>query len=185
MGRDPQSPGYVPQYTGAPGNYGHGTEMGADLYALYFAGQLKIPTTAGHYSAAVTTLHWISGAFSGIAFDLGHPVVHRIVTAMRDLEDAMRLSTKRLYAAGDGLVQIADTYAATDQGARDEFAELLRRPDNAPLFQNPPGTHLPPEELDPTGEPPEDLPGSEDEIEEILQDAGIQDELGQSEDGEG
>ncbi|MCW2790968.1 MAG: hypothetical protein JWO76_66, partial [Nocardioides sp.] len=104
MSNDPHAPGYEPSYTGAPGNYGSGKELGADLYALYFAGQVKIPTTAGHYSEAVSSLHWISGTFANIAFDLGHPVAHRIVAAMQDLEDAMRVSTTRLFDAGNDLV---------------------------------------------------------------------------------
>lgn len=184
MSNDPHSPDYVPRYTGAPGDYGSGAELGADLYQLYYAGQLKIPTTAGQYAEAVTALHWASKTFADMAWDLPHPVGQRIKDQMYDLEEAMRISTNRLYAAGDALVDIADTYAKTDEAASTEFGRLLNDPTNSPMFDHPPATITPPNESDPAGDPPEDLPTSEGEIEDILDDAGIEDQLEEQQDDE-
>jgi hypothetical protein len=178
---DPHSPDYVPPEASGTGTQGKGTEFGADLYALYYAGQLQIPTTAGHYSEAVGTLHWISGTFAGIAGDLAHSAGDHVLANMRDLEHAMRASTRRLYDAADALVSIADRYAATDGAASDEFTRLLGRKENGQLFDNPPGTHLPPGADDPVGDPP-DLPADETELQEILDDAGIEDAVTDIED---
>lgn len=180
MTTDPHSPSYVPQYTGASGDYGSGTEFGGDLFALYTAGQLTIPATAGHYSAAASQLHWIVGTFQGIASDLGHSAGDHVVANMQDLSDAMRLTTDRLYVAGDALVEIADRYAQTDEGAAAEFGLLLDLPENAPMFENPPVTTPPPGPDDPIGPTP-DLPQDNGELDDLIEEAGLEDELAEDE----
>lgn len=174
---DPRDPDYLPTYTGAPGNYGKGDEFGIDLYAVYHAGVLKIPTTAGHYSSAVTQLHAIIGMMDGIAGELDHVAGWGMKSQTEAVCDAMRVTTSRMYDAGDALVEIVDTYAATDQAARDEFATLLEDPTNAGMFEQIPPRVDPPAETDPPDPsvlpvPPEE---SEEALDDILEDAGIDD----------
>ncbi|WP_133241129.1 hypothetical protein [Nocardioides gansuensis] len=172
---DPHDPDYVPPYTGQDGrDVGSGDRFGGDLYALYSAGQLHIPTTAGHYSQAAAELHYVQALLESIASQLPHPVGHAIARRAEDVYDALRLSTKRLYDAGETLVLIADDYAKTDQEARDQFAGLLER--DASLFDNPPARHDPPRPGDPPTVDPDDVPEEED-LDQILEDADIEDQL--------
>lgn len=177
MTSDPTQPNYVPTYTGAGGDYGKGDEFGIDLFAVYKAGLLHIPTTAGHYAGAVTQMHAIADMLGDIASDLEHVAGWGTRSMARDVADAMRVTTNRLYDAGAALVGIADTYQATDRDASDQFAAMLVDPQHAPMFDQVPPRVTPPAEDDPADpsvlpEPPDDL---QDALDEMLDDAGIED----------
>lgn len=179
MSNDPSSPGYTPKYTGAPGNYGTGKEFGADLLDLYKAGQIHIPTTAGHYSEAVTQLHWAHSQLAQVAGLLGHTSADQTKARLEDVRDAMRVTTNRLYRAGTALVAMADQYAKTDEGACTEFNHLKKEQQSE--FAHPPGHHPPPSPTDPPGTRPE-IPDNDDELDDVLKDAEIEDPKKKSED---
>jgi hypothetical protein len=122
--------GWRPEYTGDDrlGNVGHGEDFGADLYDLYRAGRNELPATARTYSDLTTQVHRRAG-YMEASFDApgrGPTAAHRALLELRDeLHDVLRLTCIRLQEIGEALVTTADSYAATDEEAAEEFTRKL------------------------------------------------------------
>jgi hypothetical protein len=124
------APGYRPEYTGddSLGDVGHGEDFGADLYYLYRAGRNELPQTAATYSELTTHVHRRAGYMQAL-FDApgrGPTEAHKKLLELRDeLHDILRLTSIRLQEVGEALVKTADSYAATDEEAAEEFRRKL------------------------------------------------------------
>lgn len=172
---DPTRPGYVPSYEGQDSrDLGGGTRFGGDLYDLYAAGQVYLPDVAGVYSAAASEIHYIQAQWSDISARLASFGAIKVGQELDRVFDALALNSKRLYDAGEALVVQADDFARTDDDAAGEFARLLRK--NEAMFASPPPRRDPPRPEDP---PTTTTPAPPDEtsVEDLLADAGIEDEL--------
>lgn len=110
------------------GNIGSGTRLGAHCYDLYAAGRNELPRVAATYSDLTFGVHGTDGAMRRL-FDLPAPgvtAVHENLLSLRDeLHEVFRETCLRMEEIGDALVDIAVSYATTDERAVDEFARLL------------------------------------------------------------
>ncbi|ROO60275.1 hypothetical protein EDC02_2134 [Micromonospora sp. Llam0] len=151
---DPTEPGWRPSYTGddSLGDVGAGRRLGAHLYYLYRAGRNEIPEIASVYAMLTRRMHGIVDALE-TQFDrpgLGMDPAHLRLMELRDeTHDVFRQTCLRMQMVGSALVDIADSYAATDGLAADEFSRLLD--ENAedyraspPHVPELPGVHDPP-----------------------------------------
>lgn len=127
---DPTEPGWRPEYTGdnSLGNVGAGRRLGAHLYYLYRAGRNELPDVASVYAGLTRQIHGITSAMEA-QFDRpgrGMEPAHLLLLELRnEAHDVLRQTCLRMREAGAVLVEIADSYAATDQEAAEEFSRLL------------------------------------------------------------
>ncbi|WBB99799.1 MULTISPECIES: hypothetical protein [unclassified Solwaraspora] len=151
---DPTEPDWRPDYTGdnSLGDVGAGRRLGAHLYYLYRAGRNELPEIASVYARLTRRMHSIVDGLE-TQFDrpgLGmHPAHLRLMELRDEAHDVFRQTCLRMQEVGAALVDIADSYAATDELAADEFSRLLH--DNAeeygtspPHIPELPGVHDPP-----------------------------------------
>lgn len=150
---EPTEPGWRPEYTGdnSPGDIGSGRRLGAHLYYLYRAGRNELPDVASVYAGLASQIHGIASAMEA-QFDRPgrgmEPAHLRLLELRNEAHDVLRQTCLRMQQAGAALVEIADTYAATDQAAADEFSRLLG--ENADDYQtSPPYVPEPPRVGDP------------------------------------
>lgn len=151
MSTNPYSPDYDPPVTGPlPGGpVGHGSDFGVHLYTLYNAGRIQFPVYGERwYDAAVGAARADDAIFT-LNGDTGYPAALSTLESLRaELEQAMFVTAKRMYAVGEALVQIADEYVRTDDDAAREFDRLYPRDQDA--YDHVPHASAPPTS-DPTG----------------------------------
>ncbi|MFV2018197.1 hypothetical protein [Micromonospora sp. LOL_023] len=150
---NPTEPGWRPEYTGdsSPGDVGAGKRLGAHLYYLYRAGRNELPEVAAVYAQLTTQIHAVAGELA-TQFDrpgLGMEPAHLRLLELRDeTHDVLRQTCLRMQEVGTALVEIADSYAATDEEAATEFSRLLDTyaddfTTSPPYVPEPPGVHDP------------------------------------------
>ena len=105
---------------------GSGTRFGADVYELHEAGHVAFPDLAELYSHAATELHHVHGLLSGIASRLGRSGGWAVAAQAEQAYDAARVTAHRLHRTGEALVELADDFRRTDEGAGDAFRRLAR-----------------------------------------------------------
>lgn len=146
--RDPYDRRYSPQHAGdgGLGDVGSGEGFGADLYELYKAGRLELPAVAATYAELTRKIHEQDGPmqalFEGPTYT--PEASHRLILHLRDdLQESLRMTSVNVEAAGRALVDIADSYVATDEAAAAEFRRLIGRerdsypPDEIPIADAP------------------------------------------------
>lgn len=132
---------------------GTGTDFGADLFALYRAGQVAFPELAIRYSNATSIAHEqqpILVSEQGRVGGAGASAVARMLGIHHDLQHALQQTSINLRDTGTALVQIADSFAATDAAAQEEFDRLQR--ENRDVLGSPGQVPTPPAVNDPQPE---------------------------------
>lgn len=126
--RDPNAPNWAPG-PADPGSghaYGHGSDFGADVFALYRAGRIKFPAMAQNFSAMTTWAHDLTQEISYLYDSVGHePALRRVQSIREELQVAMHHTTTALTLSGTALVTIAGEFLKTDEAADKEFDHLL------------------------------------------------------------
>lgn len=150
MGGDPNQPGYDPTYDGGSTSAGSGDGFGADVYALYKAGRVKMPELAQRYSTSVSSVHQIQADVSRQSSAAGNPSALTKLLGLRDdLHFAMRKTTIALRDTGTALVKIADDYVTSDQEALTKFNELMGEDTETDYSEKTPSIPDPPNVNDP------------------------------------
>ena len=154
---DPSSPDYNPQYTGESddGDVGSGSDFGADLYFLYYAGRVSMPEAAAVWSQASTTIHGVAPYVARMAATAGE--LDPLIGICETLQVGFVKTSDHLRQAAEAMVVIADDYVRTDEEAEENFN--LWRNELAPLEERNDLDGPTPTIPEPTrpGEPHEDL----------------------------
>lgn len=154
-GVGPDQPGWQPPPANRTnpgyGAYGHGPEFGADIFALYRAGRIKLPAMASKYSSLTSSVHDFQQQLNFLGGSVGNERAFTSLESIRELlQYASRSTTQALEASGETLVAVADEFLRTDEEARDKFDHLMKenlggdafdRP--SPVVPDPPGTNSP------------------------------------------
>ena len=123
---------------------GSGSRFGADVYELYEAGHVAFPDLAELYSHAATELHHVHGLLTGIARRLGRSGGWAVADQAEQVCDAARVTAHRLHRTGEALVELADDFRRTDDGAAHAFRRLTREHrdllSSAAAWSPPPGS---------------------------------------------
>lgn len=144
---DPHSPRWHPQYTGDDsfGDVGSGEGFGADLYQLYRAGRSLLPDVAERFSDLTGQVHRLAGPTRHVfEYDNYLEPAHSLLLKLRgDLHGALRASAMNIAEAGRALVDIADSYVATDEAAVESLTRLLEKDQDDYRRPTPPIRDLP------------------------------------------
>lgn len=129
---DPHEPGWRPEYTGDDSLGDVGTGFGAELYELYRAGRVLYPQTAWRYYEFTRTLHTTEPVMRQVLAEGRTPqAAHTLLLDLRDvLQEVLGKSSVHIAETGDTLVDIADSYAATDEATAAEFAQAMDADDD-------------------------------------------------------
>jgi hypothetical protein len=115
-----------------------GTELGVELSELWLCGRSYLPSAAEATAAANKIVAGTGGdasIFARPGVMPGIPGVGSVTGDVYPVWDEVRDEFQRilaeaadnLYAVGDALVRVAETYAATDTAAEDEMHRLTTR----------------------------------------------------------
>lgn len=121
---DPDRPDY--------GKYGHGSDFGSDVFALYRAGRLKLPDMASRCSTMTTAAHDYQQRTSFLNDSVGGERALNMVEELRaELQDDLRRTTNALSASGKALVDLSVLFLETDQEAvrsfRSAMADVIKK----------------------------------------------------------
>lgn len=126
--KDPNKPGWTPPpVTTSSGQYGHGSDFGADIFALYRAGRLKFPEMARAFSTMTSTAHDLQQEIDYLYNSAGFPVaLNDVQTVRQTLQVALIHTTRALTESGTALVDIAAMFLTTDNDAAGTFQQEMK-----------------------------------------------------------
>lgn len=106
---------------------GSGPGMGANLYYLYKAGQIEMPSIAQRYLGFTHLVHASASSADGYAPTAGSPAALTGLADVLDLlHNALGSTVTSVRDCGVVLSQIAQDYASTDDEAAEAFNDRIR-----------------------------------------------------------
>ena len=159
---------YDPQ-SGVSG-VGSGSGFGASLYYLYKAGQIEMPSIAQRYLGLAQVVHTGATTAQSYAPAAGNPAaLTGLADVLDQLHHALNTTVTSVRDCGIVLSQVAQRYAAADEGASTAFNDRIKDVDGAddavftgpaPVVPDPPAVDAPLPTVTPPSSPPEldDIP---------------------------